>query len=109
MIYLAIYSSPGYPPAKLTIELINAINIVTVDGGKIVLIGDLNLCWRQTGVSLESDLNAMGLKSRLPNHVITRYYSGSHIDWVFSDFVFDAITYESILSDHDGIIAKVPM
>lgn len=89
MNYLVIYCSPGYPHTDLKIQIINAINIAMVDG--------------------ESDLNAMGLESRLPNHVVTRYYSGSHIDWIFSNFVFESITYENNFSDHDGIIASVPI
>lgn len=107
--HIIVYKSPEYPIQEFMDSLLNHIRRLYIDPNQnFILIGDINICRLMGPPQLETLLETFGLRSLLERKCVTRYYSGTHIDWAFSNLSLRAVTYETILSDHDGIFIYPP-
>lgn len=104
---IVIYRNQSFPECTFRTLLSNCIGEIKLQhDGKIIIVGDVNICRRTSQGRTETMLIENGFGSLLEKDTCTTKYE-TQIDWVFSNGTGDNIIckrYPTIHSHHDGIM-----
>ena len=108
---IVLYRSPLFPEALFRNTLLGALsklqNEHEVELGKVIIIGDFNIC-RKTLIrsNIEDIMEENGFQSLLEKTLSTTKY-GTQIDWAFSNVNLENSVvkiYKTIYSHHDALL-----
>ncbi|XP_037825564.1 uncharacterized protein LOC119613607 [Lucilia sericata] len=102
-----LYRNKNYPAGSVIRELNELFSQSNYFNDKSIIIGDLNICRRNSCSELERQLRDKGFNS-LNSTSTTK--SATQIDWCFSNLdesTISAKTYETIHSYHDAICVSI--